>query len=102
MCGGGHAGHSAGEEERRPGVAYTNARYVRDRPVTRPAQSVDAASAVIADRYATAAATAAREATRAARIVMQPRRTQNLGSLFIGRGQKAAKTGGNHEHIPHA
>ncbi len=67
--------------------------------MTRPAQSIDAASAVIADRYATAAATAAREATRAARMTVQPRRAQNLGSRFISRARKAARTGTKHEQI---
>ncbi len=56
-----------------------------------------AASAIVADRYATAATAAAREATRAANMVNRPRRVQNVRSLFISNAKKAAATGGKHE-----
>jgi hypothetical protein len=52
-----------------------------------------AANAVIADRYATAAATAAREATRAASLAVQRSRVQNVTPEFIGRAEKAKRTG---------
>ena len=65
--------------------------------MTRPAQAVAAANAIIADRYATAAATAAREATRAASMALQPGRVQNVTLEFIGRAQKAERTGAMHE-----
>jgi hypothetical protein len=80
-------------------MAHTCARYLRGWPVTRPAQSVEAVSAVMADRYATAAAIAAREATRAAKMAVQPRRAQNLGSRFISRAREAARTGSKHEQV---
>lgn len=57
--------------------------------MTRPAQAVAAVNAVMADQYATAAATAAREATRAAGMAVQPSRVQNVTSEFIGRAAKA-------------
>jgi hypothetical protein len=65
--------------------------------VTRPAQAIAAANAVIADQYATAAATAAREATRAARLALQPGRVQNVTPEFRGRAEKAARTGEMYE-----
>lgn len=67
--------------------------------MTRPAQSVEAVSAVMADRYATAAATAAREATRAAQMAVHPRRVQNLGSRFISKAREAARTGSKHQQV---
>jgi hypothetical protein len=65
--------------------------------VTRPAQAVAAENAVMADRYATAAATAAREATRAAVAAVQRGRVQNVTPEFIGRAEKAARTGTTYE-----
>ena len=65
--------------------------------MTRPAQAVAAANAVIADQYATAAAIAAREATRAARLALQPGRVQNVTPEFRGRAEKAARTGEMYE-----
>jgi len=41
--------------------------------MARPADAATAVHAVMADRYATAALIAAREATRAANMAMQPR-----------------------------
>jgi hypothetical protein len=67
--------------------------------MTRPAESVVAASAVIADRYATAAAIAAREATRAAKMAMHPGRAQNLGPRFLSRARIATRTGSKHEQV---
>jgi hypothetical protein len=65
--------------------------------MTRPAEAIAAAQAVIADRYATAAAAAAREATRAARMAVQPSRVQNVTTEFIGRAEKAEQTGEEYE-----
>lgn len=67
--------------------------------MTRPAQAVAADSAIMADRYATAAATAAQEATRAAKMALQPGRAQNLGPRFISRARQAAQRGEKHEQI---
>src|SRR5208282_1432231 len=66
----------AGEEERRPGMADTRAWHQWGRRMTKPAKAIAAANAVISDRYATAAAIAAREATRAASMAVQPSRVQ--------------------------
>ena len=65
--------------------------------MTKPAQAIAAANAVIADRYATAAAIAAREARRAASMAVQPSRVQNVTPEFIGRADKAARTGEKYE-----
>jgi len=65
--------------------------------VTRPAEAVAAVNAVMADRYATAAATAAREATRAAKMAVHRGRVQNVTPEFIGRAEKAARTGTTYE-----
>ena len=65
--------------------------------MTGPAQAVAAVNAVIADRYATAAATAAREATRAASMALQARRVQNVTPEFIGKAEKAVRTGSTYE-----
>lgn len=70
--------------------------------MTRPAQAVAAAHAVIADRYATAAAIAAREATYAAKMALQPGRVQNVTSEFIGKAEKTARTGVMYEQTLHA
>jgi len=78
-------------------MAHTRAWHERGRIVTRPAQSAAAASAVIADRYATAADIAAREATRAAVMAARPRRVQNVRSQFVRNAKRAARTGGKHE-----
>ena len=67
--------------------------------LTKPAQAIAAANAVIADRYATAAAVAAREARRAASMAVQPSRVQNVTPEFIGRADKAARTGEKYEQI---
>jgi hypothetical protein len=61
--------------------------------VTRPARAAVAASAVMADRYATAAAIAAREATRAADIARKPARVENVAAQFVARAEEAAITG---------
>jgi hypothetical protein len=65
--------------------------------MTRPAEAIATAHAIIADRYATAAATAAREAAHAADMAVQPRRVQNVTSTFVGRAQKAVQTGEKYE-----
>jgi hypothetical protein len=65
--------------------------------MTRPAEAVAAANAVIADRYATAAAMAAQEATRAAKMALQHSRVQNVTTEFIGRAEKSAQTGEEYE-----
>jgi len=65
--------------------------------MTRPAQAVAAAQAVIADAHATAAALAAWEATRSATMAVQPPRVQNATSEFVGRAEKAARTGAAYE-----
>lgn len=57
--------------------------------MTRPPEAIAAANAVIADRYATAAAMAAAEATRAAKMAVQPGRVQNVTTEFLGRAEKA-------------
>jgi|GEM_PF-6800043 hypothetical protein len=67
--------------------------------MTRPAQPIQAASAVMADRYATAAAMAAREATRAAKMAMHPGRAQNVAAQFISGAKEAAMTGRKHEQV---
>jgi len=61
--------------------------------MTRPAQAVAAAHAVTADRYATAAALAALEATRSARVAVERRRIQNAASEFVDHAKKAERTG---------
>jgi len=78
-------------------MADTCARHQRGWRVTRPAQAIAAANAVIADRYATAAAAAAREATRAASMAVRPGRVQNITPEFTGRAEKAARTGARYE-----
>jgi hypothetical protein len=65
--------------------------------MTRPAQAIAAASAVMADRYATAASAAAREATRAATMAGHHGRSQNVTSTFVRRAAKAARTGDAYE-----
>lgn len=65
--------------------------------MTSPAQAAAAAHAVIADRFATAAALAAWEATRSASLAVQHRHVQNVTSEFIGRAEKAARTGERYE-----
>jgi hypothetical protein len=65
--------------------------------MTRPAEAIAAANAVIADRYATAAAIAAGEATRAAEMAVQPSRVQNVTTEFLGRAEKAVQTGEEYE-----
>jgi hypothetical protein len=65
--------------------------------MTRPADAMVAAHAVIADRYATAASTAAQEATRAARMVLHRGRAQNVTAEFVGRAEKAERTGEEYE-----
>lgn len=65
--------------------------------MTRSAEAVAAARAVLADRYAIAAVTAAREAKRAADMAIQPRRTENVTSKFVGRAARAARTGESYE-----
>jgi hypothetical protein len=52
----------------------------------------------MADRYATAAAIAARESTLAAKMAMQPGRRQNIAAEFKRSAKAAAKTG-RHEQI---
>jgi hypothetical protein len=79
-------------------MADSCARYQWGGRVTRPARSVAAVSAVMADRYATAAAAAAREATRAANIAVQRRRAQDLGSRLI-LSEEAARSGSKHEQL---
>lgn len=65
--------------------------------MTRPAEAIAAAQAVIADRYATAAMTAAREATHAAKLAVRPARAQNVTSQFVRRAEKAERTGEEYE-----
>jgi hypothetical protein len=65
--------------------------------MTRPAQAIAAASAVMADQYATATSVAAREATRAAEMACHHGRTQNVTSTFVRRAAKAARTGDAYE-----
>lgn len=62
-------------------------------------RSVHAAAvhAVIADRYATAAALAAWEATRSASLAVQRNHVQNVTSEFVGRAKEAARTGTRYE-----
>lgn len=78
-------------------MADARARYQRGRRVTRPAQAIAAAHAVMADRYATAAAIAAREATLAASMAVQPSRVQNVTPTFISRAKNAARSGKAYE-----
>jgi hypothetical protein len=65
--------------------------------MTRPAQAVAAAHAVTADRYATAAALAALEATRSASVAIGHRRIQNAASEFVDHAQRARRTGAAYE-----
>jgi hypothetical protein len=65
--------------------------------MTRPAQAVAAAHAVIADQHATAAALAASEATRSASMVAQRRHVQNVTSEFMDRAEQAERTGAPYE-----
>jgi hypothetical protein len=65
--------------------------------MTRPAQAVAAAHAVTADRYATAAALAALEATRSASMAIGHRRIQNAASEFVDHAQRARRTGAAYE-----
>ena len=65
--------------------------------MTRPGEAIAAARAVIADRYATAASTAANEATRAATMTLHRGRVQNVTAEFVGRAQKAERTGEEYE-----
>ena len=58
-----------------------------------------AAKAVVADRYATAAALAAAEAEHSATMVMQRGRVQNAAGEFVGRAQKAEKAGEGYEQV---
>lgn len=60
--------------------------------MTTPPEAVAAAvKAVVADRYATAAALAASEAEHSARMVLYPGRVQNAAAEFVGRAKKAEK-----------
>jgi hypothetical protein len=65
--------------------------------MTRPGEVIAAARAVIADRYATAASMAAKEATRAATMALHRGRVQNVTAEFVGRAQKAERTGEEYE-----
>src|SRR5215472_14617172 len=78
-------------------MADTGTRDQRGHGMTRPTQAVAAANAVIADRYADAAVTAACEAKRAASMAVQPGRVQNVTPEFIGKAEKAARTGEAYE-----
>jgi hypothetical protein len=65
-----------------------------------PQQAVAAAAqAVVADRYATAAALAAAEAEHSATMVMQRGRVQNAAREFVGRAQQAEKAGEGYEQV---
>jgi hypothetical protein len=60
---------------------------------------VAAAKAVVADRYATAAALAAAEAEHSASMVMQRGRVQNAAAEFVGRAKKAERDGEGYEQV---
>jgi hypothetical protein len=65
--------------------------------VTGDGYAAKAASAVMADRYATAAAAAACEATRAAELALGRQRVQNLRSRFIRNARAFERAGGQYE-----
>ena len=61
--------------------------------MTTRAEAAAAASAIVADRYANAAAIAAREATRAARLVRRPGRAKNVTTAFVDSAEDAVRAG---------
>lgn len=67
--------------------------------MTRAAGTAEAVSAIMADRYAAAAAVAAREATRAAKIAVQPGRRENLSLRFVHEAKDATRTRTKHEQV---
>ena len=65
-----------------------------------PQEAVVAAEkAVVADRYATAAALAAAEAEHSATMVMQRGRVQNAAAEFVDRARKAERAGEGYEQV---